>query len=268
MSAPVLEVVGVTKRFGAITANDKVSFAVVPGARHALIGPNGAGKSTLFSLISGSASVTSGTVRFEGEDITRTPQQARAARGLVSTFQHSSLFTSGTVADNVALAVLRRSGHSWRLLRRAHRSPELGSRVAAHVAAVGLEHRADTLVGSLSHGERRQLEIALALATEPKMILLDEPTAGMSPRESARFVDLVRSFPESMSVLIVEHDMNVVFDLATHLTVLHLGAVLADGSPQEVRGRPDVQAAYLGDASLDDLFLEAVSDHPPVRGTR
>ncbi|WP_051579903.1 ABC transporter ATP-binding protein [Pseudonocardia acaciae] len=255
-AAPVLELHGLTKRYGAITANAGVSLAVRAGARHALIGPNGAGKSTLFAMVAGSLPVTAGAISFLGEDITRLPRHARVARGLTATFQHSSLFASGTAADNVALAVQRRLGLSARLARPADRFADIDTAVGEQLRAVGLDRRRDTPVHSLSHGERRQLEVALALATRPRLLLLDEPTAGMSPSESDRFVALIGSLPEDMTILIVEHDMNVVFRLATHLTVLHLGSLLADGRPEEIRQRRDVQAAYLGDGAGEDLFTE------------
>lgn len=250
----VLKLENLTKKYGVITAVNEVSLEVQPGARHAIIGPNGAGKSTLFSLLSGGNHLTSGRVQFMGEDISYLSRHKRVARGLAATFQHSSLFSSGTVADNVVLAVQRRLGISRQFATPVWRFKEAESEVREQIAAVGLIHRSDSIVSSLSHGERRQLEIALALATGPKLLLLDEPTAGMSPRESHRFVDLIESLPSSTTIVLVEHDMDVVFRLATHLTVMHLGSKLADGLPGTVADLPEVQAAYLGDASVGDLF--------------
>jgi branched-chain amino acid transport system ATP-binding protein len=253
MSA-LLSLRGVSRQFGALKAVDDVTLDVPAGARHALIGPNGAGKSTLFKLITGSMPVSSGTVALGGSDVTRLREHQRARRGISQTLQHSSLFLSQTVQQNVLLAAQRRfpAGHS--LVPRRQRAAH--ERARALLADVGLDSRADTAVAALSHGERRQLEVAVALACEPDLLLLDEPAAGMSPAESARLVGLLRSLPETVTVVIVEHDLDVVFALASSVTVLHLGRVLLTGTPGEVRASAAVQEAYLG-TGRGDLFLDA-----------
>jgi branched-chain amino acid transport system ATP-binding protein len=253
MTAPLLSLSRVSRNFGALKAVDDVTIDVPAGARHALIGPNGAGKSTLFKLVTGSMAVSSGTVALDGSDITRLPEHQRARRGVSQTLQHSSLFLSLTVQQNVLLAAQRqyRTRHSI-LPRRQLRARE---RAVALLADVGLESRADTPVSALSHGERRQLEVAVALACEPSLLLLDEPAAGMSPAESARLVGLLKALPQSVTVVIVEHDLDVVFALATSVTVLHLGSVLLTGSPDEIRASAAVQEAYLG-TGRGNLFLD------------
>ncbi|WP_100499787.1 ABC transporter ATP-binding protein [Geodermatophilus chilensis] len=255
MSAPLLSLSGVSRAYGALKAVDDVTLDVPAGARHALIGPNGAGKSTLFKLVTGSVPVTAGTVGLDGHDVTRLPEHQRARRGISQTLQHSSLFLSQTVEQNVLLAAQRRHGTRRSLVPR--RQTAARDRVRALLDDVGLAARAGTSVAALSHGERRQLEVAVALACEPTLLLLDEPAAGMSPAESARLVGLLRSLPESVTVVIVEHDLDVVFALATSVTVLHLGRVLLTGTPDEVRASTAVQEAYLG-TGRESLFL----DHP------
>ncbi|MCW2582431.1 MAG: Branched-chain amino acid transporter, ATP-binding protein [Klenkia sp.] len=250
---PLLELTGVSRRFGALTAVDDVHLAVPAGARHALIGPNGAGKSTLFKLVAGSMPVSAGTVALDGEDVTGVSEPGRARRGVAQTLQHSSLFLTQSVAQNVLLAAQRRHGSRTSLVPRRQRAAR--ERVAELLTDVGLADRSDVPVASLSHGERRQLEVAVALACEPRLLLLDEPAAGMSPAESRRLVDLLRALPGEVTVVIVEHDLDVVFALATSVTVLHLGAVLLTGTPDQVRASPAVQDAYLG-AGREALFTD------------
>ena len=228
----LLEVEGLTRRYGSLVALDGVSLSVAAGARHAVIGPNGAGKSTLFALVTGSLRPSAGRITFDGQDVTRRPDHARARAGMGKTFQHSSLFTSLPVLDNVAMATQRVAGLGMAMLRPAGR------------------------LAAVREQAMRQLEVAVALATSPRLLLLDEPTAGLSAADSARFAELVVSLGQAVTVLLIEHDLDVVFRLATHVTVLHLGRVLADGTPGEVRADETVQRAYLGDAALDDLFLE------------
>lgn len=256
----LLRLTGVTRRYGAITAVDNVSVSVAAGARHALIGPNGAGKSTLFNLIAGTVSPSAGRIVFAGADVTRMPDHRRARHGMAKTFQHSSLFSSLTVLDNVALAAQRAAGLGMRMLRPARRHTDVRDAAADRLAMVGLSRQADVRVSALSHGERRQLEVAVALATSPRLLLLDEPTAGMSPAESDRFAELVESLDPTVAVLIIEHDLQVVFRLATHVTVLHLGRLLAHGTADEVRADEAVQRAYLGEADLGELFPTAKGD--------
>jgi len=251
MSA-LLELRGVGRSFGALKAVDAVDLDVASGARHALIGPNGAGKSTLFRLISGEMPLSAGSVTLSGNDVTKLSQIRRARRGLAQTMQHSSLFLTQTAAQNVGLAAQRHRGTAAWLLPRRQR--QVDARVKELLDAVGLSERSDVVVSSLSHGERRQLEIAVALACEPRLLLMDEPAAGMSPTESGRLTELVQALPREITVVIVEHDLDVVFALAERVTVLHLGRVLLTGSPDEVRGSTAVQEAYLGSSTRGELF--------------
>lgn len=251
MTANALVLEGVTKSYGQVVAVDDVSFTVRQGSKHAVIGPNGAGKSTLFALVAGTVKPTAGKVRLLGEDITRLPDHRRARRGLAKTFQHSSVFGSMTLLQNVLLAAESRHGKPGR---------PFGGHTAAAVEAaeaalenVGLLARAHDTASSISHGERRQLEVALALAVQPRVLLFDEPTAGMSAAETDNFVDLVKRLPGEITVLIIEHDLDVVFTLADRVTVLHLGAVIADGTPEEVRSSELVQQTYLGAATESAL---------------
>ncbi|GAA3162927.1 ABC transporter ATP-binding protein [Blastococcus jejuensis] len=253
MSEPLLSLSGVSRHFGALKAVDAVDLGIPAGSRHALIGPNGAGKSTLFKLITGAMPVSSGTVALGGSDITGLSENQRARRGISQTLQHSSLFLTQTVLQNVLLAAQRH--HPGRRSLVPRRQAAARERARALLADVGLEQRSDTPVAALSHGERRQVEVAVALACEPRLLLLDEPAAGMSPAESARLVGLLQALPESVTVVIVEHDLDVVFALATSVTVLHLGRVLLTGSPDQVRTSDAVQEAYLG-TGRESLFLD------------
>ncbi|MGY1641855.1 ABC transporter ATP-binding protein [Geodermatophilus sp. SYSU D00703] len=253
MTPPLLSLSGVSRRFGALKAVDDVSLEVPAGARHALIGPNGAGKSTLFRLVTGALRVSAGTVALAGEDVTRLSEPQRARRGISQTLQHSSLFLRQTAEQNVLLAAQRQHRTRHSLVPRRQAAARERSR--ALLTDVGLAPRASTPVAALSHGERRQLEVAVALACEPTLLLLDEPAAGMSPAESAQLVGLLRALPPSVTVVIVEHDLDVVFALATSMTVLHLGRVLLTGTPEEVRASTAVQEAYLG-TGRGSLFLD------------
>lgn len=232
----LLELRRVSRHFGSFRALDEVDLTVRPGARHAVIGPNGAGKSTLFGLISGTLPATAGTILVDGRDVTRLPVHRRVGLGVAATFQHSSLFLRETVLENVLLAVVRRAGTRGEAIARAH---ELLDRV-------GLPTRHDLPAAELSHGERRQLEVAVALGTEPRLLLLDEPAAGMSPAETARLTELIAALPGEVTVLLIEHDLDMVFALADTVTVMHLGRHLLTGSPDEVRASTAVQTAYLG----------------------
>lgn len=235
---------GLGKRYGSVVAVDDVSLEVRQGARHAIIGPNGAGKSTLFALIAGTIRPTSGRVHLFGEDVTGLPDHRRARRGLAKTFQRSSVFGSMSLLQNVLLGAERRHGGPARVVGRHTRKAVEAAQ--AHLNRVGLLDRAEVRADLLSHGERRQLEVALALAVEPKVLLFDEPTAGMSAAETDRFVEIVEALPRDITVLIIEHDLDVVFTLADRVTVLHLGAVIADGSPDDIRASELVQQTYLG----------------------
>ena len=259
----VLRLDGLTKRYGSLTAVDAVSLTIEQGARHALIGPNGAGKTTLFAMLAGTSRSTSGTVHLDERDITSWSASRRARAGIAKTFQHASLFTSLTVLDNVALAAQRAGGFGMRLRTRADRCPGVERASEQCLEQVGLAGRQRTPVRELSHGERRQLEVAVALATRPRVLLLDEPTAGMSAAESGRFAQLVEALPPEVTVLIIEHDLEVVFRLASRVSVLHLGGLLADGPAEQVRADEDVQLAYLGVTDVEDLFLPALGPPGP-----
>jgi branched-chain amino acid transport system ATP-binding protein len=235
---------GLTKSYGSVVAVDDVTMEVASGERRAVIGPNGAGKSTLFALVAVTLRPTSGTVSLLGQDVTRLRDHQRARRGLVKTFQHSSVFSAMSLLDNVLLGTQRTHGRASQPFGRSNMAAVAAAQSA--LATVGLADRSGVLAGSLSHGERRQLEVALALGVEPEVLLLDEPTAGMSAAETGRFVELVSGLPRDITVLIIEHDLDVVFSVADRVTVLHLGAVIEDGTPDEVRASELVQRTYLG----------------------
>lgn len=244
-----LRVEKLRKNFGALQAVSGVSLAVAPGERRAIIGPNGAGKTTLFNLISGELPPSSGHVLMDGRDVTRWADYQRSRLGMARTFQRNNLFLSLTVWENVRLAVQRCMGVSSNLVRRAESLTRVNSRTDDLLGQMGLSERADTLAKNLSYGEQRQLEIAIALATEPTILLLDEPTAGMSPAETKSITELLHALPRSLTLLIIEHDMDVVFRLAEYVTVLHYGQVLLDGPAEEVRTDPRVLEVYLGTGS-------------------
>ncbi len=248
-----LTCLGLSRSFGALAAVDGVDLAVAPGSRHALIGPNGAGKTTLMHLVTGALKATAGSVRLGEEDITRLSVVHRARLGISQTMQHASLFPTMSTSDNVLLAVQRRHGRISPLPRRQGAAR---ARVDELLERTGLAGRGDVAVAQLSHGERKQLELAVALACEPRLLLLDEPAAGMSPAESARLAELVEELPAEVTVLFVEHDLDLVFRLATTVTVLHLGRVLLSGTPEEVRASEAVRAAYLGSGRDEPLFTE------------
>lgn len=251
MSEPTIVLDRIAKRYGSVVAVDDVSFSVLPGARHAVIGPNGAGKSTLFALVAGTIRASSGRVRLLGEDVTKLRDHQRARRGLAKTFQHSSVFPSMTLLENTVLGAERRHGRPARPIGRHSGSAIQAAEEA--LARVGLLGRAHVRADQLSHGERRQLEVALALAVDPKIVLFDEPTAGMSAAETERFVHIVKQLPADITVLIIEHDLDVVFSLADRVSVLHLGALIADGSPEEIRASELVQRTYLGASPEETL---------------
>jgi branched-chain amino acid transport system ATP-binding protein len=247
MAEPLLQIEALSKRFGGVVAADDIMLDIPPGEFHAVIGPNGAGKTTLIGLIAGEVAPQQGSVRFEGTDITRLPTHRRSRLGLARSFQITSLFSEFTALDNVALAVQAHCGHSFRFWRDARREEELRKPALKALARVGLDHRAGVRVAKLSHGEHRQLEIAMALVAEPRLLLLDEPMAGMGPEESVRMVDMLRQLKGSMTVLLIEHDMEAVFALADRLTVLVYGRIIASGDPETVRADAAVRQAYLGE---------------------
>jgi branched-chain amino acid transport system ATP-binding protein len=243
----LLEIEGLTKRFGGIIASDAISLGVRKGELHAIIGPNGAGKTTLIGQLAGEMAPDAGRIRFEGRDITALPTYRRSQLGLARSFQITSLFLDFTALDNVALAVQAHAGHSFQFWRDARSEAELRAPARAALARVGLAERADVLVSKLSHGEHRQLEIAMALATAPRMLLLDEPMAGMGAEESARMVKTLRELKRELTILLIEHDMEAVFALADRITVLVYGRIIASGSPQAIRANAEVRQAYLGE---------------------
>ncbi len=248
MPDALLEVEGLTKRFGGVVASDGISLQLKAGDLHAIIGPNGAGKTTLIGQLTGEIAPDAGSVRFDGRDITALPVYRRSAIGLARSFQITSLFADFTALDNVALAVQAHAGHSFRFWRNARSDSELREPARAALAGVGLTERAHMLVADLSHGERRQLEIAMALATKPRMLLLDEPMAGMGPEESARLIAILRKLKGDMTILLIEHDMDAVFALADRISVLVYGRIIASGDPAAIRIDPIVRRAYLGES--------------------
>jgi branched-chain amino acid transport system ATP-binding protein len=250
----MLQIEGLTKRFGGVVASDNIALAVSAGELHAIIGPNGAGKTTLIGQLTGEVTPDAGRIVFGGAEITRAPTYRRSLSGLARSFQITSLFQDFTALDNVALAVQAHAGHSFRFWHPARSEAPLRDSGRKALARAGLDERADTLVANMSHGEHRQLEIAMALATAPRMLLLDEPMAGMGPEESQRLVALLRELKGELTILLVEHDMEAVFALADRITVLVYGRVIASGAPDAVRANEEVRRAYLGEQ-------EAVTRH-------
>jgi branched-chain amino acid transport system ATP-binding protein len=247
MAEALLETRGLIKRFGGLTATNDVSLAVAPGELHAIIGPNGAGKTTLIAELSGELRPDAGTIRFAGTEVSRLGPPRRAGLGIARSFQITSIFREFTVLENVALAVQARSGHSFRFWKPARRDRLLREPALASLAEVGLENRAGLPAGVLSHGEKRALEIAIALATGPRLLLLDEPMAGMGPAESAGMVNLLARLKGRFAIVLVEHDMDAVFALADRISVMVYGRVIATGAPEAIRADPEVRRAYLGE---------------------
>ena len=243
----LLSVRGLSKRFGGVNATDNVSFDIAPGEVHALLGPNGAGKTSLINQLSGALLPDRGQIVFKGLDITRLPTHQRVVRGLVRSYQITRLFKSMTALDNLALAVQARSGSSLAFWRPVRRERALFDEADLLLHEIGLGERAATLADRLAHGEQRALEVGLALATRPDLVLLDEPLAGTGPEESERMVELIDRLRRRTTVLLVEHDVEAVFRLADRVTVLVNGGVIASGAPQAIRADPGVIAAYLGD---------------------
>jgi branched-chain amino acid transport system ATP-binding protein len=244
---PLLEAKGLVKRFGGLVATDNLDLAVEPGEIHAVIGPNGAGKTTLIAQLSGELKPNAGTIRFAGEDVTALHAPARSQRGLARSFQITSVFRGFSALDNVALALQAHDGHSFRFWRDARSETKLREPARSILGEVGLGDRADVTVANLAHGEQRQLEIAMALATGPRMLLLDEPMAGMGREESERMVALLKRLKGRETILLIEHDMDVVFALADRITVLVYGRAIATGAPSDIRANADVRQAYLGE---------------------
>ena len=243
----MLEARGLTKNFGALRASDGIDFDVREGETHAVIGPNGAGKTTFISQLAGNLMPDAGRIVFAGEDITALPAPRRARKGLARSFQITSVYPEFTALQNVALAIQAHSGHSFHFWRDARRDSSLNEPARRVLGDVGLEARADVVAANLAHGEQRQLEVAMALATRPRLLLLDEPMAGMGTEESQRMIALLASLKRRQTIILVEHDMDAVFRLADRISVLVYGRVIASGAPEAVRANPEVRAAYLGE---------------------
>ncbi|PZR95752.1 MAG: ABC transporter ATP-binding protein [Stutzerimonas stutzeri] len=247
MTKPLLSVRGLHKRFGGLIATDNVDLDVVEGEIHALIGPNGAGKTTLLTQLFGELGHDEGEIRLEGEPIDALATPQRVQRGLARTFQINQLLPDFSMLDNVALAVQARQGHSFRFFADARRDKGLRQRAREHLTTAGLAHRAEVKVADLSHGEQKQLEFAIALACEPRLLLLDEPMAGLGHAESEQMVAMLSGLKGRVTMLLVEHDMDAVFALADRISVLVYGRIIATGTAQEIRDNADVRTAYLGE---------------------
>ena len=247
MTVPLLQIEGLTKRFGGVVAADAIALDLPAGEFHAVIGPNGAGKSTLVALLCGEVPAEAGSIRFDGADITRLTADRRSRLGLARSFQITSLFPEFSAIDNVALAVQAHAGHSFHFWKNARCDAALREPALAALAAVELGPRADTRVDRLSHGEQRQLEIAVALASRPRLLLLDEPMAGLGPDETARMTVLLRKLKGTVTILLIEHDMETVFALADRITALVYGRAIASGAPASIRADAGVREAYLGE---------------------
>jgi branched-chain amino acid transport system ATP-binding protein len=243
-AAPLLQTEDLTIRFGGLTALDHVNFAVERGEIRAIIGPNGAGKSTFFNCLTGVLRPTSGSIVLAGVDITGLPPNKISQRGIARSYQITNVLPNATALENVRIAAQSRR-HGWSMLTHHHAHRDIIDRAEAALDAVGLLAKAEELAANLSHGEQRTLEIAIALATEPQLLCLDEPTAGMSAAETHDTMQLVRRIAENLTILIVEHDMQVVMELADRITVLHYGEILAEGPPAEIQQNPRVLEVYL-----------------------
>ena len=247
MTEPILKLTNLAKNFGGLVATDNLNFEVQPGELHAIIGPNGAGKTTLINQISGMMKPDGGQILFNGSDITHMSASRRCHAGLVRSFQITSILKNFSVAENVSLGIQARQGHSFKFWKPVKNDAALKEPVLKILSALGLGERAGVLAGNLAHGEQRQLEIAMALATAPKMLLLDEPMAGMGAEESEHMVKYLSGLKSQYTMLLIEHGMEAVFPLADKITVLVYGQAIASGAPAEIRANEDVRRAYLGD---------------------
>jgi branched-chain amino acid transport system ATP-binding protein len=243
----LLETKALSKSFGALTAVNGVSLAVEAGTLHSIIGPNGAGKTTLFNLLTGTFPPTSGNIVFDGKDVTGTPAHRIAHLGLARSFQRTNVFPAFSLLDNVWVAAFACSP-SWRGLmwRPSERYPELVQRATQALRDVGLEEKKDRLAREVSHGEQRQLELAIALAAQPRVLLLDEPAAGLSPEETRRMVALVRTLKGRYTIVLIEHKMDIIMTVSDRISVMHFGSLIAEGTAQEIQQNADVRKAYLG----------------------
>lgn len=247
MAEPLLRIENLCKSFGAVVACRDLSLEVAEGEVHALIGPNGAGKTTLLNQIAGDLAPDSGRISFNGQEITHLPLHRRAHLGLARSYQITSVFPNLSVAENLQLAIQAHQGHSFRFWRRGMSDPHLCAELELSLERVGLIRRAEVLAGNLSHGEKKQLEVGMALACKPKLLLLDEPMAGMGPGGTVEMHKLILQLKRQMTVLLVEHDMDAIFALADRITVLIYGEVAASGTVDEIRNNPVVRQAYLGE---------------------
>jgi branched-chain amino acid transport system ATP-binding protein len=243
----VLETKNLSKAFGALTAVDGVSLGIEAGTLHSIIGPNGAGKTTLFNLLTGTYRPSAGRILFDGRDITGTPAHRVAHLGLARSFQRTNVFPAFSLLDNVWVAAFA-CGPSWKglLWRRADRYPEVRARSLAALADVGLADKADRPVREISHGEQRQLELAIALAAAPRVLLLDEPAAGLSPEETKKLVALVRALKGRYTIVLIEHKIDIIMSVSDRISVMHFGSLIAQGTPAEIQRNPEVRRAYLG----------------------
>jgi len=243
----LLETRDLTKSFGALTAVNRVTLAIEPGSLHSIIGPNGAGKTTLFNLLTGTFPPSSGRIVFDGADITGTPANRIAHLGLARSFQRTNVFPAFSLLDNVWVAAFAcRKSWSGLLWKRTDRYGEVMERARAALSDVGLLEKQDHLAREISHGEQRQLELAIALAAAPRVLLLDEPAAGLSPEETRRMVELVRSLKGRYTIVLIEHKIDIVMGVSDRVSVMHFGALIAEGTPQEIQRHPEVRRAYLG----------------------
>lgn len=251
MNEAALSVTGLTKKFGGLTAVSDVSIQITKGFLHAVIGPNGAGKSTLIHLLSGDLLPSSGSIQLDGREISALPPDQRSRAGIGRSYQKTNIFPTFSVLENCRLAAQSREPHAFNLFRSAYSYLPITQMAEQALVAVGLQHRAQVSAGFLSHGEQRQLEIAMSLATRPQVLLLDEPLAGMGAEEATNMVTLLKALTKDHAVLLVEHDMDAVFALADVLTVMVNGCVLESGTPQQIRNSPEVQRAYLGNEETE-----------------
>ncbi len=246
MSTPAIETQSLSKSFGGLHAVVDVSLAISPGERRVLIGPNGAGKTTLFHCIAGTHQPTSGKVLLFGQDISNLAENRRTALGMSRTFQISNICTDLSVRENLLLAALGNDSRKWQMVRPASSLPDIAVRVEKSIENIGLAERADEVVKYLSYGERRQLELALALISEPKVLLLDEPCAGLSPSERQSFSRIISALPREITLLMIEHDIDIALALADRVSVLHRGRIILDGTPGEVQKDEQVREVYFG----------------------
>jgi branched-chain amino acid transport system ATP-binding protein len=257
VTEPLLAARSLFKHFGAVQASNNLSLEVARGELHALIGPNGAGKTTALNQLCGELAPDRGEIYFDDRRITHLPVHRRARRGLARSYQITSVFDRLTVQENLSLAIQAHNGHSFRFWRRAVDDPVIQGAVMPALSRVGLEERADITAANLSHGEKRQLEVGMALAGHPKMLLLDEPYAGMGPGGAVELTKLIRRLKSEVTILLVEHDMRAVFALADRITVLVYGAAIASGTPDEIRNNSEVRQAYLGDEMVEEEVVRA-----------